>query len=73
MKTMQEPAYMSIEAMKREEEKFRERADKVRAKIASLKDSDLVYFADSIYFSTFKSITEHIKDVANEYDPTLPF
>lgn len=57
----------------KEEIEIKERADKVRAKIAALKDSDLVYFADSIYFSTFKSVTEHIKDVANEYDPTLPF
>ena len=56
-----------------EDKKMRTRANAIRAKIESLKDTDLVYFSDSIYFSTFKSITEHIKDVANEYDPKIPF
>jgi len=59
--------------MESEKAKMKYRADKVRVSLSGLKDSDLVYFADSIYFSSFKSVTEHIKDVANEYDPEVPF
>ena len=59
--------------MEAEKDKMKARADKVRVSLSGLKDSDLVYFADSIYFSSFKSVTEHIKDVANEYDPEVPF
>ena len=72
MKTVEE-LNKELEKIKLEKDKMKARADKVRVSLSGLKDSDLVYFADSIYFSSFKSVTEHIKDVANEYDPQVPF
>ena len=72
MKTIAE-LNKELSEMEAEKEKMKVRADKVRASLSELKDSDLVYFADSIYFSSFKSVTEHIKDVAKEYDPQVPF
>ena len=52
---------------------LKEKADIIRAKFSACSDRELAYFADSIYFSKFESIGEHVKSFANEYDPSLPF
>ena len=49
------------------------KADIIRAKFSACSDRELAYFADSIYFSKFESVGEHVKSIANEYDPSLPF
>jgi len=57
----------------KEDIKLKEKADIIRAKFASCSDAELVYFADSIYFSRFESVSEHVKRIANEYDPSMSF
>ena len=52
---------------------LKEKADIIRAKFSACSDRELAYFADSIYFSKFESVGEHVKSIANEYDPSLPF
>ena len=49
------------------------RAKKIKERLNRISDLDLVLFADSIYFSEFKLADEFIKDIANKYDPSIPF
>ena len=56
-----------------ENKELKAKADIIRAKLATLSDRELAYFSDSIYFSGFESVTEHVKRIANEYDPSVPF
>ena len=53
--------------------KLKEKADIIRANFINCSDRELAYFSDSIYFSKFESVSENVKRIANEYDPSVPF
>ena len=57
----------------KEGNELKAKADIIRAKFALCSDRELAYFADSIYYSKFESVGEHVQRIANNYDPSIPF
>lgn len=52
----------------------RARANKIREQLNQISNEDLVYWADSIYHSSFSTPREHIEEKANEYKSDItPF
>lgn len=52
----------------------RARANKIREQLNQISNEDLVYWADSIYHSSFSTPREHIEDKAKVYqDDITPF